>query len=182
MADNWYCDSAPGHPVHGPYHDHEYGFPLTGEAELFERLCLEIFQAGLSWLIVLKKRQALYAAFAGFDPDRVAAFGTEDVARLLADAAIIRNRRKIDAVIENARRVLALRASHGGLAAWLAAHHPLGKAEWVVLFRKTFVFMGGEVVGEFLMSIGILPGAHRDDCPVQTQIIACNPPWNQKTR
>lgn len=177
MADNWYCDSAPGHPVHGPYHDYEYGFPLTGEAELFERLCLEIFQAGLSWLIVLKKRPALQAAFAGFDPDRVAAFGPADIARLLADAAIIRNRRKIEAVIENARRVVALRVSHGGFAAWLAAHHPRSREEWLPLFRKTFVFMGGEVVGEFLMSIGILPGAHRETCPVQARIAACNPPW-----
>ncbi len=174
---SWYCDTAPDHPVHRPYHDLEYGFPLDDEAGLFERLCLEIFQAGLSWLIVLRKRPALVAAFDGFDPARVAAYGVADQARLMADAGIIRNRRKIDAVIENARRVVALRASHGSFAAWIAAHHPLTKAEWVKVFRQTFLFMGAEVVNEFLMSIGYLPGAHRDTCPVFARIRERNPAW-----
>lgn len=179
---NWYCDVAPGHPVHGPYHDREYGFPLDDEQALFERLALEVFQAGLSWLIVLKKRPALVAAFDGFAPDRVAAYGNSDVARLMADSGIIRNRRKIVAVIENARRVVALRARHGSFAAWIAAHHPLAKDEWVRLFRQTFVFMGAEVVGEFLMSIGYLPGAHRDDCPVQAVIAPLRPAWMGKSK
>lgn len=174
---SWYCDAAAGHPVHGPYHDEEYGFPLLDEAGLFERLSLEIFQAGLSWLIVLKKRPALLRAFEGFEVERVAAYGDTEVARLLGDAAIIRNRRKIAATIENARRVIALRQAHGSFAAWIAAQHPLGKEEWVKLFRATFVFMGGEVVGEFLMSIGYLPGAHREDCPVHRRIAALSPPW-----
>lgn len=177
---SWYCDVAPGHPVHGPYHDHEYGFPLDDERALFERLSLEIFQAGLSWLIVLKKRPTLVAAFDGFAPDRVAAYGEADIARLMADPGIIRNRRKIAAVIENARRVVALRGRHRSFAAWIAAHHPLAKDEWVALFRKTFVFMGGEVVGEFLMSIGYLPGAHRDDCPVHARIAPLKPAWMEK--
>ncbi|MBB4286601.1 DNA-3-methyladenine glycosylase I [Roseospira goensis] len=176
---NWYCDVAPGHPLHGPYHDTEYGVPVTDETVLFERLCLEVFQAGLSWLLVLKKRPALNAAFDGFVVDRVAAFDDADRARLLADAGIIRNRRKIDAVIENARRVQALRDSHGGFAAWIAAHHPRDLAAWVKLFRATFRFAGPEVVNEFLMSIGILPGAHRDDCPVQGRILAQAPPWSR---
>ncbi|HTH15407.1 MAG TPA: DNA-3-methyladenine glycosylase I, partial [Magnetospirillum sp.] len=85
--------------------------------------------------------------------------------------------RKIDAIIENARRLRALRQRHGGFAAWIAAHHPRTKEEWVQLFRQTFVFMGGEVVNEFLMSIGILPGAHRVDCPVQARIDALGPGW-----
>lgn len=168
---NWYCDIAPGHPFHGPYHDHEYGFPLTGDDALFERLCLEIFQAGLSWLIVLKKRDALKRAFDGFSPQRVAAYGDAEVARLLGDEGIIRNRRKILAVIDNARRLNRLIAEHGSFAGWLAAHHPRGKEDWVKLFRKTFVFVGGEVVNEFLMSIGYLPGAHRPDCPVAAKIL-----------
>ena len=175
---SFYCDIAPGHPHHGPYHDHEYGFPVDDDRVLFERLCLEIFQAGLSWLIVLKKRPALNAAFAGFDVDRVAAFGDEDVARLLADPGIIRNRRKIAAVIENARRWQDLRHRHGSLAAWLAVHRPRDKDQWVKLFRQTFVFMGAEVVGEFLMSIGYLPGAHRADCPVHARIAALAPAWS----
>ncbi len=173
---SWYCDVAPGHPLHGPYHDDEYGFPLEDESALLERLSLEIFQAGLSWLIVLKKRPATVAAFDGFDVDAVAGYGAGDVARLLGDPGIIRNRLKVGAIIENARRLRDLRESHGGFAAWIAAHHPRGKDEWVKLFRETFRFTGGEVVGEFLMSIGYLPGSHRDDCPVFGRIARLDPP------
>lgn len=144
---------------------------------LFERLCLEIMQAGLSWEIVLKKRPGLVAGFDGFDPVRVAAYGDEDVARLLADAAVIRNRRKVAACVENARRLLTLTADHGSFATWIASHHPRAKDDWVRLFKATFVFMGGEVVNEFLMSIGVLPGAHREDCPVFARIAAHRPPW-----
>jgi DNA-3-methyladenine glycosylase I len=173
---NWYCDVAPGHPWHGPYHDEEYGFPLDDDRALFERLCLEIFQAGLSWLIVLKKREALRRAFGDFEPTAVEAYAEADIARLMADAGIIRNRRKIEAVIENARRLRALASQHGTFAAWLRAQPPMAKEEWTELFRRTFRFMGGEVVNEFLMSIGILPGAHRADCPVQARIDACGQP------
>lgn len=172
-----YCSIAPGHPFHGPYHDSEYGFPTRDEAALFERLALEINQAGLSWLTVLKKREAFRAAFAGFDVDRVAAFGDDDKARLMADAGIIRNRLKIDAVIENARRIQVLRAEYGSFAAWLDAHHPRPKEQWLKLFKQTFRFTGGEIVGEFLMSLGYLPGAHRADCPIHHRICALNPPW-----
>ena len=172
-----YCDIAPGHPWHGPYHDHEYGFPVSNDDVLFERLVLEINQAGLSWLTVLKKREAFRTAFHDFDIDRVAAFGEEDRARLLGDKAIIRNRLKVNAAIENARRIQALRETHGSFAGWLAAHHPLSKPDWVRLFRKTFLFTGGEIVGEFLMSIGYLPGTHRQTCPVYRRIAALNPPW-----
>jgi DNA-3-methyladenine glycosylase I len=174
---NWYCDVAPGHPVHGPYHDEEYGFPLIDERALFERLSLEIFQAGLSWLIVLKKRPALVAAFDRFEPDTVAAYGESDITRLMSDSGIIRNRRKILAVIDNARRLQALRAEHGSFAAWIDANHPLSKEEWVKLFKRTFAFMGVEVVNEFLMSIGYLPGAHREDCPVFARIAPSRPAW-----
>lgn len=177
---SWYCDIAPGHPVHGPYHDLEYGFPMEDERALFERLSLEIFQAGLSWLIVLKKRPGLVEAFDRFEPEVVAAYGETEVARLMADARIIRNRRKIDAVIENARRLTALRAAHGSFAAWIKASHPLTKEQWVKHFKKTFVFMGGEVVNEFLMSIGYLPGAHRESCPVFGQIAQCRPAWMER--
>ena len=100
-----YCDAAPGHPWHGPYHDREYGFPIESEAGLFELLVLEINQAGLSWLTILKKRESFRAAYAGFDVDRVAAFGEADRQRLLADSGIVRNRLKVNAAIENARRI-----------------------------------------------------------------------------
>ena len=174
---SWYCDAAKGHPVHGPYHDREYGFPVADEAVLFERLSLEIFQAGLSWLIVLNKRPTTFEAFHGFQVDAVAAYKKRDVARLLKNPGIIRNRRKVDAIIENAKRLQALRASHGGFAGWIDAHHPLGLEDWVKLFRKTFVFTGGEVVNELLMSIGYLPGPHRPDCPVYKKIARLDPPW-----
>jgi DNA-3-methyladenine glycosylase I len=165
-----YCDVAPGHPLHGPYHDTEYGFPSRDETVLFERLCLEIFQAGLSWELVLKRRPGLVRAFKGFAVDKIARFAEKDVARLLADPAVIRNRLKIVAIIENARRVQALRQSHGGFAAWLDAQGKLAKNDWVKLFRKSFKFTGGEITGEFLMSLGYLPGAHRADCPVMKDI------------
>jgi DNA-3-methyladenine glycosylase I len=172
-----YCDAAPGHPFHGPYHDGEYGFPVGDDSVLFERLVLEINQAGLSWLTVLKKREAFRTAYRGFNPAVVARFGDRDRERLLSDAGIIRNRLKVDAAIHNAGVVLALQRGHGSFAAWLAARHPLDKAGWVKLFRKTFRFTGGEITGEFLMSTGYLPGAHREDCPVYARVAALGPPW-----
>jgi DNA-3-methyladenine glycosylase I len=172
-----YCELAPGHPIHGPYHEEEYGFPSRDERVLFERLVLEINQAGLSWLTILAKRPAFTAAYAGWDVDAVAAFGDADVARLLEDRGIIRNRMKINAAIKNARAVQELRREHGSFAAWLDAHHPLSKDEWVRLFKRHFVFMGGEIVGEFLMSLGYLPGAHDGTCPVGRRLTALKPPW-----
>jgi DNA-3-methyladenine glycosylase I len=180
VAPTSYCDVAPGHPFHGPYHDREYGFPVKDESALFERLILEINQAGLSWLTILRKREAFQQAYHGFEVDRVARYGARDTKRLLADAGIIRNRLKVEAAIENAKRIQAIRKSHGSFAGWLAAHHPLDKADWVKLFKKTFRFTGGEIVGEFLMSIGYLPGAHRPDCPVHRRILKQTPPWNSK--
>jgi len=165
-----YCDVAPGHVWHGPYHDTEYGFPLTDDAALFERLVLEINQAGLSWLTMLKKRDAFHKAYRGFDPKVVAGFGARDTKRLLADPGIIRNRLKIEAAIANARAILALVETHGSFVDWLKAHHPQSKEQWVKLFKKTFRFTGGEIVGEFLMSIGYLPGAHVPECPVYQKI------------
>jgi DNA-3-methyladenine glycosylase I len=172
-----YCDAARGHPVHGPYHDDEYGFPLRDDNGLFERLVLEINQAGLSWLTILKKREGFRRAYDGFSLEAVAAYDDEDRARLLADAGIVRNRLKINAAIENARRILRLREEHGSFAAWLDAHHPRGREEWRKLFKNTFVFTGGEIVNEFLLSTGYVPGAHRDDCPVAIRIRALSPPW-----
>ncbi|MEP6589909.1 MAG: DNA-3-methyladenine glycosylase I [Gemmatimonadota bacterium] len=161
-----YCLVAPGHPVHGPYHDTEYGFPLRSDSGLFERLVLEINQAGLSWLTILKKRDAFRVAYDGFDPHRVARYGEAERARLMTDAGIIRNRLKIDAAIHNAGRLVELIASHRSFAAWLDAQGELTKEQWVKRMKREFKFMGGEIVGEFLMSIGRLPGAHSADCPV----------------
>ena len=176
----FYCDVAPGHEWHGPYHDRQYGFPIADDNELFERLILEINQAGLSWLTILKRQDSFREAFHGFDVARIARYGRRDFDRLLKDPGIIRNRLKIEATIENARRIERL--PQGSFAAWLAAQHPLSKAEWVKLFRKTFQFTGGEIVGEFLMSIGYLPGAHRPDCPVFARISRRSPPWMKAVR
>jgi DNA-3-methyladenine glycosylase I len=172
-----YCDVAPGHEFHGPYHDREYGFPIRDDDRLFERLVLEINQAGLSWLTILRKREAFRAAFDDFAVERVARYDARRRARLMNDAGIIRNRLKIEAAIENAKRILALRKSHGSFAAWLDAHHPLSKDEWVKLFKKTFVFTGGEITGEFLMSTGYLPGAHDETCAVHRRVLVSKPPW-----
>jgi len=176
-----YCDIAPGHPVHGHYHDHEYGFPQREERELFERLVLEINQAGLSWETILRKREGFGRAYSGFDVDAVARYGEQDIARLMTDPGIIRNRLKVLAAIHNAQVIQGLRASHGGFAQWLDAHHPRSKADWVKLFKKTFRFTGGEITGEFLMSLGYLAGAHRPDCPAFARIAVLGPPWQRPT-
>ena len=113
-----------GDPEYERYHDDEWGRPVTDERGLFERLSLEAFQSGLSWRTILRKRDAFRAAFAGFDPDAVARFGDDDVARLLADAGIVRNRMKVEATLANARAVVALRAAGEPLDAVVVAHRP----------------------------------------------------------
>ncbi len=175
-----YCDAA-AHPLHGPYHNLEYGFPTRDERVLFERLCLEINQAGLSWELMLKKREAFRRAYDAFDVDIVARYGDSERERLLADPGIVRNHLKVSAAIENARRVLRLRQEHGSFAAWLDAHHPLTLEEWKRLFKRTFVFTGGQIVNEFLLSTGYLPGAHRPSCPVYQRILQLKPPWTRAT-
>ena len=174
-----YCSFAPGHPVHSDYHELEYGFPQRDEAVLFERLCLEIMQAGLSWEIVLKRRAGMAAAFRAWDVDAIAALDEAAQTALLADARIIRNRLKVAAIVGNARVVQGFRDSHGGFAGWLDAHHPRDKPAWIKLFREKFRFTGGEIVNEFLMSLGYLPGAHAADCPVALRIATLSPPWMQ---
>ena len=180
-----YCEYLHEHPedtLNKLYHDNEYGFPLKEDAALLERLAQEINQAGLSWTLILKRKEAFHCAFEGFDVDKVAAYREEDVARLLADAGIIRNRLKINSVIENARQIQGLRTEFGSFKGWLDAHHPLSLEDWTKLFKKTFVFTGGEIVKEFLVSSGYLPGAHDADCPVYSQISRLQPPWTRGMR
>jgi len=172
-----YCDIAPGHPVHHNYHATEYGFPETRERVLFERLALEIMQAGLSWEIVLKKRKGMNRAFDRFAVDKVAAYKAADIRRLLKDENIIRNRLKVNAIVENAQRLQKLRKTHKGFARWIESQHPLTKQEWIKRFREQFLFTGGEIVGEFLMSIGYLPLAHAEDCAIYPTILKQRPPW-----
>jgi DNA-3-methyladenine glycosylase I len=177
-----YCAVAPGHEWHGPYHESQYGFPIADDDLLFERLILEINQAGLSWLTILKRQDAFRKAFRDFRIDKVARLAARDVERLMQDASIIRNRLKIEATIENAKRIKAIQREAGSFAAWLKSHHPKRKDEWVKLFKKTFVFTGGEIVGEFLMSIGYLPGAHATDCPIYKRIARLKPAWIEAER
>ena len=177
-----YCNSHPEDTFNKTYHDTQYGFPIHDDNLLFERLVLEINQAGLSWITILKKADNFRRAYHGFDIVRVAKYGERDRARLLADAGIIRNRLKVNAAIVNAGRILALQKEFGSFEAWLDAHHPLPKEDWVKLFRKTFVFTGGEIVGEFLMSTGVLPGAHKESCPVFARIARKKPLWMREGR
>jgi len=172
-----YCDFAPAHPVHALYHEKEYGFPTKSDRVLFERLCLEIMQAGLSWETVMRKRRAFNLAFDKFDPAKVALYGAKDRKRLLADSSIVRNRLKIDSIVYNARQIVDMKQTHGSFVKWIAAHHPLDKAGWVKLFKKQFKFMGGEIVGEFLMGTGYLPGAHHERCKIYGKIRKLRPPY-----
>jgi DNA-3-methyladenine glycosylase I len=175
-----YCQYVLEHPedvLNKRYHDLEYGFPLQDDNLLFERLVLEINQAGLSWITILKKAENFRRAYDGFDLETVAGYGESDRERLLSDAGIIRNRLKVNAAIENAHRILELRKEYGSFKGWLDAHHPLTKEDWVKLFKKNFKFVGGEIVNEFLLSTGYLPGAHDADCRIYPQVKSQNPPW-----
>ena len=174
-----YCQYVLEHPEDGynkRYHDTQYGFPIEDDNQLFERLILEINQAGLSWITILKKADNFRRAYDGFDIEAVAGYGESDRERLLSDAGIIRNKLKVNAAIVNARRILELQEEFGSFKAWLDAHHPRTKDEWVKLFKGNFKFVGGEIVGEFLMSTGYLPGAHDEDCPIFPQIKSKKPP------
>ncbi|MGA2502839.1 MAG: DNA-3-methyladenine glycosylase I [Anaerolineales bacterium] len=177
-----YCQYLREHPedtLNKNYHDNEYGFPLTSDASLLERLVLEINQAGLSWITILKKKEAFHRVYDGFDVDKIAAYTETDTVRLLGDASIIRNRLKVNAAIENARRIQDLRGEFGSFKGWLDGHHPLSLDEWTKLFKKTFVFTGGEIVKEFLISSGYLPGAHDSECPVYQKIEKLHPAWKR---
>jgi DNA-3-methyladenine glycosylase I len=174
-----YCNSHPEDTFNRVYHDTEYGFPLEDDHLLFERLILEINQAGLSWITILKKADNFRSAYSHFDVDKVAAYDEADRTRLLSDPGIIRNRLKVNAAIENARRIQALRREYGSFKGWLDSHHPQTLESWVKLFRRNFVFTGGEIVNEFLMSTGYLPGAHDESCPIYTKVASLRPAWMQ---
>ena len=120
----WRCRWCAATPVYQGYHDAEWGFPVTDDRRLFEKLCLEGFQAGLSWLTILNKREAFRRGFANFDAERMARFGPEDVERLVADAGIVRHRGKIESAINNAHRVIELRKEFGSLAAYAWGFEP----------------------------------------------------------
>ncbi len=163
--------------LHKNYHDNHYGFPIHNDDELFGRLIMEINQAGLSWETILKKEESFRKAYSNFEINKVAAYSEVDRERLLNDPGIIRNKLKVNAAIENAKSIVLLQKQYGSFEKWLAHHHPKTKEEWVKLFKKTFKFTGGEIVNEFLMSIGYLNGSHDANCPIQAEILKKNPMW-----
>jgi DNA-3-methyladenine glycosylase I len=160
-------------PAYNSYHDEEWGRPIRDERGLYERLCLEGFQAGLSWLTILRKREAFRRGFAGFEPERVARFGEPDIERLLADAGIVRHRGKIEAAIANARATLALREAATPLDGlmWEYRDAPDGRELSRRLKKVGFGFVGPTTVYSALEACGIVNG-HRSDCWVRDAVEA----------
>jgi DNA-3-methyladenine glycosylase I len=181
------CHWCQATPAYRHYHDHEWGFPVTDDRRLFEKLCLEGFQSGLSWLTILNKREHFRSAFDGFDAERVACYGAADVKRLLADAGIVRHRGKIESTINNARRVLELRREFGSLAAYAWRHEPAAKDRpkrltWAVLQtmgsspastamskdlkKRGWSFVGPTTVYAFMQAMGLV-NDHLEGCSVR---------------
>jgi len=160
-------------PLYLAYHDEEWGRPVRDERGLYERLCLEGFQAGLSWLTILRKREAFRRAFSGFEPEQVARFGEPDVERLLGDAGIVRHRGKIEATIANARATLALREARTPLheLMWEHRDHADGKQLSRRLRAAGFRFVGPTTAYSSLEACGIVNG-HRADCWVRDAVEA----------
>lgn len=178
-----YCDVVSNmdkNNVHKIYHDTAYGFPIDSDGELFGRLILEINQAGLSWSTILNKQENFKKAYKNFDIKKVAAFKEKDFERLMNDAGIIRNRLKINAAIENAKTLLQIQKDYGSFKNWIDQQHPKTKEEWVKIFKSTFRFTGGEIVNEFLMSTGYLPGAHVESCPIYKKMEKAKPAFLKK--
>ena len=178
------CAWCMGTPEYIHYHDHEWGYPVTDDRRLFEKLCLEGFQAGLSWLTILKKRENFRAAFANFEIDRVAAFTEADVDRLLADKGIVRHRGKIEAVINNAARAQELIREAGSIAAFVwrfeaAAPHdlvlrptsPESEALSKALKKRGWRFVGPTTVYAFMQAMGLV-NDHAAECFGRQKAIA----------
>lgn len=177
------CGWCAATPEYMAYHDHEWGFPVTDDVRLFEKLCLESFQSGLSWRTILAKRENFRAAFAGFDFRRMARFDEADVARLLADAGIVRHRGKIEAVINNAARACELVDAEGSLAAFVWRFEPAGgdavpqtrstSPESVALskelLRRGWKFVGPTTVYAFMQAMGLL-NDHAEGCALRGEV------------
>jgi len=157
------CSWCAGDPVLEEYHDNEWGVPETDDNRLFERMSLQIFQAGLNWKMILGKRKALGLAFGGFRIEKVARFDARSLKRLLADESIIRNRLKIAAVIENAKRVRQIQNEHGSFRTYLETL-PGRLVPLQEEFRKKFKFMGPEITRMFVMNIGKVRTVHESGC------------------
>lgn len=166
-------------PDYRVYHDSEWGLPVADDVRLFEKLSLEGFQAGLSWLTILRKREAFREAFAGFDPERIARFDDRDVSRLLGNAGIVRHRGKIEAVINNARCARELVKQHGSLAAYFWSHEPDARqpatAQSALLSKELkkagWRFVGPTTVYAFMQAMGMV-NDHAKDCVTTSRVQA----------
>lgn len=172
-----FCATREEDDVHRVYHDHYYGFPIEDDNELFGRLILEINQAGLSWATILNKQHNFREAYSNYSIDRVALFDEKKIDELLQNSGIIRNRLKVHAAIHNAQQIMVIKEEYGSFKQWLDQHHPKSRDEWTKLFKKTFKFVGGEIVNEFLMSTGYLSGAHDRNCTIFEKIEKSKPKW-----
>lgn len=172
-----YCADKTEDNIHKNYHDCHYGFPIENDDELFGRLILEINQAGLSWETILKKQDNFKQAYAQFSIEKIANFTEDDRSNLLENPGIIRNRLKVNAAIHNAQQIIQLKEEFGSFRQWLNHHHPKTREEWTKLFKKTFKFVGGEIVNEFLMSTGYLKGAHDENCIIFDVVAKKQPKW-----
>ena len=159
------CSWGDSPEIYRSYHDNEWGFPVADDKRLFEKICLEGFQSGLSWLTILRKREAFRAGFAGFDFEKVARFGDKDVARLLTDEGIIRHRGKIEATINNAQRALELVDAEGSIAtyAWRFEGEPSGAALSKDLKKRGWRFVGPTTVYAFMQAMGLV-NDHVEGC------------------
>ena len=157
------------------YHDLEWGFPVANDRRLFEKLCLEGFQSGLSWLTILRKREAFRKAFAGFDYEKVARFGRRDVTRLLADAGIVRHRGKIESTIGNAGRAAEIADEFGSLASFVWRYEPLGRDAAIALSRdlkkRGWTFVGPTTVHAFTQAMGLI-NDHLPGCVTRPRVEA----------
>ena len=160
-----YVSLLPLDNIHRHYHDTQYGNKLNCDNELFGRLILEINQAGLSWNIILNKADSIRLAYANYNITKIAKYSQKDIATLLSNPGIIRNRLKINAIINNAQKILEIKANYGSFKSWLDINNKLTIDGWIKLFKQNFKFTGGEITTEFLMSTGNLKGAHIPSCP-----------------
>lgn len=172
-----FCIGREEHDVHRVYHESQYGFPIEDDNELFGRLILEINQAGLSWATILKKEQNFRKAFDNYSIAKIASYDEIKIQDLLTNDGIIRNKLKVRAVVYNAQQIQHFKEDLGSFKNWLDRNHPKSKEEWTILFKKTFKFVGGEIVNEFLMSTGYLKGAHDENCSIYDKVKNSQPKW-----
>ena len=157
--------------MHRIYHDTIYGRKCSDDQELFGRLILEINQAGLSWSTILKKSESIRSAYVNFNIQQIADFDETKIKALMKDSGIIRHRGKIKAIIYNAQQVLKIQEQYHSFFEWIEEKGEITLEEWIKVFKKSFKFVGKEIVKEFLMGTGFIGGAHEPTCPVYKKLI-----------